>query len=132
MNYKYAPNIKIGDVFVRIDKNGKEWTAEVIDRTDYYVDLKKIMPYKIKIANTDISGDFGCYHYEDAPITYERAIIHEVMKLCPTGRVVPSIWNESGFADEKELRGTGEYFVEIKEPYTKSKKYDKRYYLRRE
>ena len=29
-----APEIKVGDVFTRTDRNGKIWTAEVINRTD--------------------------------------------------------------------------------------------------
>ena len=40
-----APKIQVGDVFERIDKNLKKWTAEVINRTDYFVDVKKTNPY---------------------------------------------------------------------------------------
>lgn len=40
-----APMIQVGDVFERIDKNLKTWTAKVINRTDYFVDVKKTNPY---------------------------------------------------------------------------------------
>ena len=44
-DFKYCPDIKIGDVFERIDKNGKKWIAEVINRTNYFVDVRKTNPY---------------------------------------------------------------------------------------
>ena len=40
-----APKIQVGDVFERIDKNLKTWTAEVVNRTDYFVDVLKTNPY---------------------------------------------------------------------------------------
>ena len=49
--FKHCPVIEVGDVFTRVDRNGKRWTAEVINRTEYFVDVKKIQPYKIKVGD---------------------------------------------------------------------------------
>ena len=35
-DFKFAPEVKIGDVFTRVDKNGNVWKAEVINRTELF------------------------------------------------------------------------------------------------
>ena len=68
--YDFAPNIKIGDVFTRTDRNGKAWTATVIKRTEYFVDVEKRQPYKIWVH------DGEKLDYVDTEPTFERSAIH--------------------------------------------------------
>ena len=121
-----APEIKVGDVFTRIDRNGKTWTAEVINRTDCFVDVKKTQPYQIRVLNNDESGKYGCCHYEDPAPTYERAMINEEKVQVETGKMIKGLF---GDYPETKYVGTGKYFIDIKEEYSKSYEYDKSYVL---
>ena len=123
-SFKFAPEVKVGTIFTRVDKNGKVWTAEVIDRTEYFVDVKKTQPYQIKVANDDISGQLGCWHYEDAKPTYERAQINEVYHEEETDEVVKSIW---GTSYKKVKVKENKYTIHLKEEYSKYNQYDKVY-----
>lgn len=137
--YKYADDIKIGDVFTRVDRNGKVWKAEIINRTEYFVDVKKIQPYQIKVCDEapirqkkfyngawhfkDVGGVF---HYEDAEPTFERAQINIEYEEYETGEVEESIW---GTYKKTAKRPTGKYFIAIKEDYSKASQYDKLYFI---
>lgn len=50
--YKYAPEIKVGSIFDRFDMNGKRWIAEVVKRTEYYVNVEVKSPYEEGIHST--------------------------------------------------------------------------------
>lgn len=123
--FNFAPEIKVGSIFKRIDKNGGVWTAEVIERTEYYVKVKKNSPYKIKVANNDFSGCLGCWHYEETPETYETAKINEIFDYRTKETDRPSIWG--GFEYETIKIKKNSYSIFIKEPYSKWNNYDKTY-----
>lgn len=124
--FKYCPIIEVGDVFTRVDKNGKVWTAKVINRTEYFVDVEKIQPYQIKVGD-----EFG-WHYEDGESnkTYERCEIHRHY-----------IEEEDGYEERTDFFGkkymtkkykrvpTNKYWIECKEDYSKHSKYDRTYEL---
>jgi len=127
--FEYAPDIKVGDVFTRIDKNGKVWKAEVINRTEYFVDVKKTQQYQIKVCDVEPirqrrfynstwhSKDVGgVFHYEDAEPTSERAQINIEYEEYETGEIEESIW---GTYKKTAKRPTGKYFIAIKEDYSK-------------
>ena len=87
MKFNNCSVIEVGDVFTRIDRNGKVWKAEVINRTEYFVDVKKIQPYKRKVVDDcfTTSKYYGgqkhvrtqyLTHEEHAEPTFERCIIH--------------------------------------------------------
>lgn len=122
-----GPEIKVGDVFSRTDVNGNVWTAEVINRTDQFVDVKKISPYKRKVANSDESGSLGCWHWEDSEPEYERAMINETLIDMATGEKVKNIFGE--LVDEYKKFKTGEYIIILTEYDKWNKYYKKAYYL---
>lgn len=119
--FKHCPLITVGDVFTRIDRNRKVWTAEVINRTEYYVDVKKNQPYQIKVGD-----EFG-WHYENAPDTFERCMLHRTKKEIENGTYYnPLLKCEM---PKKEMIDTDEYWIDVKENFSKSWKYDKGYTL---
>lgn len=126
----FAEDIKVGDVFTRIDKNGKIWEAKVIHRTEYFVDVEKTQPYQIKVLNTNISGKYGCYHYEDAPKDYERCeILQDKEYVCVGKRKSLSLFGNEELVDDMQWIPTGNYSISVKEIYSKHSKYDKTYRL---
>lgn len=134
-SFKFAPEVKIGTIFTRVDKNGKVWTAEVVDRTEYFVDVKKIQPYKRKVVD-DCYTETKFYngkkhtktyyltHEEDAEPTYERAQINEMYHEEETDEVVESIW---GTSYKKIKVKENRYTIHLKEEYSKYSQYDKVY-----
>lgn len=70
-NYEFAPEIKIGDVFTRLDRNGKTWTATVVNRTEYFVDVEKRQPYKIWVCDGEKT------YQDEADVTCERVQINK-------------------------------------------------------
>lgn len=68
--FEFAPDVKIGDVFTRIDRNGKVWAATVVKRTEYFVDVEKKQPYKIWLS------DGEKLEQVEAEPTFERCAIH--------------------------------------------------------
>ena len=123
MSYNYAPEIKVGDVFTRIDKNGTEWRAEVVSRTEYFVDVKKYHPYEIKFQ----TGWYECEYEKRIPEpTIERTKINIEYEEYETGNMKKSIWGEY---PEKAKRQTGKFFIAIKEDYSKYPQYDKLYFI---
>lgn len=127
ISFDFAPNVKIGSIFSRIDRNGKKWIAEVIDRTEYFVNVKKTQPYQIKVANDDISGQLGCWHYEDAPPTFERAQICEDWEEVETEEVDFDLYGDP--VPVKKRVPSGKFYIKIKEEYSKFSNYDKVYSL---
>ena len=124
VEFKFAPEIKVGDVFTRIDKNGRVWEAKVINRTEYFVDVEKITPYKIKVANDDMTACLGCWHWEDPKPTHERAEIHEEWIEIETGEFKETIWGKSPV--RKKVK-TFNYHIYLKENYSKYPYFDKPY-----
>ena len=135
--FKFAPEIKIGTVFTRIDKNGKVWKAEVINRTEYFVDVKKTQPYQIKICDSEpirqkkfynnewhFKDVGGLFHYEDAKPTFERAEIIEEYVEETTNEIEEDIW---GTHRKTRRVKTNNYFLKLKEEYSKYSQYDKLY-----
>ena len=135
--FTFAPEIKVGDVFTRIDKNGKVWKAEVINRTEYFVDVKKTQPYQVKVCDEEpirqkkfYNGAWhfkdvgGVFHYEDAEPTFERAEIIEEYIEEETGEIEESIW---GIHRKTRRVKTNNYFLKLKEEYSKHSQYDKVY-----
>lgn len=127
--FTYCPIIQVGDIFSRVDKNGKRWKAKVIDRTEYFVDIEKTQPYQIKVADEGIAGQYGCWHYEDAKPTIERCMIYRKY-----------VEVEDGQVEEQGLYGpymktlykkvpTAEYYIEVKETYSAHSEYDRTYKL---
>ena len=100
--FNNAPEIKVGSVFYRVDRNGKEWTATVINRTEFFVDVEKRQPYQIRV-----SDGYGKSWYEDAPAIIERCEI---------------------IAGTEEMP-TGEFFIKVKEVYSRFPNLDKLYKL---
>ena len=137
INFDFAPNVKIGSVFSRIDRNGKKWIAEVINRTEYFVDVKKIQPYKRKIVDDFFTTTkyYGgqkhtrthCLtHEEDAEPTFERAQIIEEYTEIETGEIGENIWGK--YAVKKRVP-SGKFYIKVKEEYSKFSNYDKVYSL---
>lgn len=121
--FKHCPVIEVGDVFTRVDRNGKRWTAEVINRTEYFVDVKKMQPYKIKVGD-----EFG-YHYEDPTPTYERCMIHRIYEEIEDGEeLAQGIW---GLYAKKLLKRvpTAKYVLDCKEEQSAHSRYDRSYSL---
>ena len=116
--FKFAPEVKVGTIFKRIDRNGKVWEAKVINRTEYFVDVEKTQPYQIKV------GDEWGWHYEDAAPTYERAEIKENYDYIETGETEKTIW---GNIPKKKKVKLNYYSLHLKEDYSRSWKYDKTY-----
>ena len=140
--FTYAPEIKIGDIFTRTDKNGNIWKAEVINRTEYFVDVKKTQPYQVRVCDEEpirqkrfyngcnhIKEVGGVYHYEDAEPTFERAQINIDYEEYETGRMKKGLFGEY---PETAKRQTGKFFIAIKEEYSKSNQYDKIYFIKKE
>ena len=121
--FKFAPEVKVGDIFTRVDKNGKVWKALIINRTEYFVDVVKYHPYEVKFQT-------GCYPWEyEKKIpdpTTERAQINIEYEEYKTGKMKKGWFGEY---PETAKRETGKYFIAIKEDYSKSSKYDKLYFL---
>lgn len=118
--FQYCPIIEIGDVFTRIDKNGKTWKAEVIDRTEYFVDVKKTQPYKIKV------GDEWGWHYEEAEPTFERCMLYRHYEEVETDEIVKGLF---GCYKKKIKSPTARYYINCKEDYSKHSEYDRSYDL---
>ena len=137
MEFKHCPVIQIGDIFTRIDKNGKVWKAEVINRTEYFVDVKKTQPYQIKVYDEEpikqrkfYNGEWhikyvdGVFHYEEAEPTIERCMIHRYYEEVESDEIVKSIWGEY----KKRVKvPTAKYYIDCKEDYSKHWKYDRPY-----
>ena len=138
--FKNCPIIEVGDVFTRIDKNGKVWKAEVINRTEYFVDVKKIQPYQIRICDEEpirqkkfYNGAWhfkdvgGVFHYEDAEPTFERCMLHRYYEEVETEEEVKTIW---GGTYKKTVKvPTAKYYIDCKEDHTRHYKYDRPYEL---
>lgn len=126
--YGYADDIQVGTVFKRVDKNGNIWEAKVINRTDYFVDVEKTQPYQIKVADKEY-GDIGIWHWEDAPVTYERCQINQIMKEVETGEYedYKDLFGNDVHKPITKRVGTRDYYIMCKEDYSKYPKYDKRY-----
>ena len=122
--YDYAPDIQVGTVFKRVDKNGKVWEAKVIKRTDYFVEVEKTQPYQIKVADEEY-GNIGMWHYEDAKPTYERCQINQQFVEVETGEFKDSIWG--GKVPVTKRVGTNKFYIFCKEVYSKYPNYDKTY-----
>lgn len=127
--FKYCPIIEVGDVFTRIDRNGKVWKAEVINRTEYFVDVKKTQPYQIKVADEGERGQLGFWHYEDAPETFERCMLHRHYEKVEDGE--EETWGLYGLYKEKKYKNvpTDKYYLDCKEEYSAHSKYDRPYEL---
>ena len=137
--FKHCPIIEVGDVFTRVDRNGKTWTAEVINRTEYFVDVKKIQPYQVRICDEEpirqkkfYNGAWhfknvgGVFHYEDAEPTFERCMLHRHYEEVESDEDVKSIW---GTYKKRIKVPTAKYYIDCKEDYTKHYKYDRPYEL---
>ena len=121
--FEYAPDIKVGDVLTRIDKNGTVWKAEVVNRTELYVDVKKYHPYEVKFA----TGFYEWEYEKKIPEpTFERAQINTEYEEYETGKMIEGFF---GDYPEKAKRPTGKYFIAIKEDYSKYSQYDKLYFI---
>lgn len=122
--FNYCPIIQIGNIFTRTDKNGKVWEAEVINRTEYFVDVKKTQPYKIKVGD-----EFG-WHYEEAPVTIERAELYRVYEPIENGvEIITDLYRNKVERPKIERVPTNKYHIRLKEVYSKHDKYDRDYYL---
>lgn len=121
--FKHCPVIEVGDVFTRVDRNSNRWTAEVINRTEYFVDVKKMQPYKVKVGN-----EFG-YRYEDPTPTYERCMIHRIYEEIEDGEEL--VQGFHGLYTRKSFKRvpTAKYVLDCKEDYSKHWKYDRPYEL---
>lgn len=94
---KYS-EIKVGDKFIRIDKNNRKWIATIINRTEYFVDVEKCCPYKQKV------GDGYGWKWADTPNEQERCKITPEMQrvksgTCKsfTGKIIDTFkWVETG------------------------------------
>lgn len=139
MEFKNCPVIKIGDIFTRVDKNGKVWKAEVINRTEYFVDIKKIQPYQVRVCDEEpikqkrfYNGEWhvkyvgGVFHYEEAEPTFERCMLHRKFEEIETEEIVNSIW---GTYKKRVQVPTAKYYIDCKEDYSKHSKYDRPYEL---
>lgn len=123
--FKYCPLITVGDVFTRIDRNGKVWTAEVINRTEYFVDVKKNQPYQRKVGD-----EYGNWHYEDAPDTFERCMLHRFQTEIEDGtETYIDLYGNKVTKTKKKKIYTDEYWIDVKENFSRSWKYDKGYTL---
>lgn len=97
-----APMIQVGDVFERIDKNLKIWTAEVINRTDYFVDVKKTNPYN---GNQTIERASIIVLYEDVKTgnvlkengLYGEELIEETKKVETNVYAINLVDNAKGY-----------------------------------
>ena len=125
--FNYCPIIEIGDIFTRIDRNGKIWKAEVINRTEYFVDVKKTQPYQIKVADDGERGQLGFWHYEDAPATFERCRLYRHYTQIEDGEK-DSLWGK--IKNYKEV-ATAIYYIDCKEVYSKYYNWDKCYKLKK-
>ncbi len=124
--FNYYPVIEVGDIFKRVDKNGKVWTAEVINRTEYFVDVKKTQPYKIKVADNEFS-----WHYEEAEPTFERCQIHRHYEEIEDGKTeADGIWGKYAKKLFKRVP-TAYYWIDIKEDYSAHYRYDRTYALKK-
>jgi hypothetical protein len=122
-DFKFAPEVKVGDIFTRVDKNGNVWKAEVINRTELFVDVKKYDPYERKFQT-------GYYEWEyekrlPEP-TEERAQLYIEYEEYETGNMKKTIF---GTYPETAKRPTGKFYIAIKEDYSKYPQYDKIYFL---
>lgn len=136
--FKNCPIIEVGDVFTRVDKNGKVWEAKVINRTEYFVDVEKKSPYQVKICDEEpirekrfYNGAWhfkyvgGVFHYEDPKPTIERCMIHRIYEEVEDGEK-DSIW---GKIKKYKKVPTARYILDVKENYIKSNNYDFNYSL---
>lgn len=124
--FNYYPVIEVGDIFKRVDKNGKVWTAEVVNRTEYFVDVKKTHPYKIKVADNEFS-----WHYEEAEPTFERCQIHRRYEEIEDGETeADGIWGKYAKKLFKKVP-TAYYWIDIKEDYSAHYRYDRTYVLKK-
>lgn len=138
ISFDFAPNVKIGSVFSRIDRNGKKWIAEVVSRSEYFVDVKKIQPYKRRVVDDSFTTSkfyggakrkksYYLSHEEDAEPTFERAQICEDWKEIDTGEIDFDLYGEP--MPVKKRVPSGKFYIKIKEEYSKFSNYDKVYSL---
>ena len=127
--FKYCPVVEVGDVFTRVDKNGKVWKAEVINRTEYFVDVKKTQPYQIKVADEGERGQLGFWHYEDAEPTIERCMLHRHYEEVEAGEEETRGLFGTYMKKIYEKVPTARYYIDCKEDYSKHWKYDRPYEL---
>lgn len=120
--FNNAPEIKVGSVFYRVDRNGKEWTATVINRTEFFVDVEKRQPYQIRV-----SDGYGKSWYEDAPAIIERCEIIAGTEEMPTGEMKRGLFG--GLFPVMKKVFTGEFFIKVKEVYSRFPNLDKLYKL---
>lgn len=123
--YKIAPEVKVGDTFTRIDKNGTVWIAKVINRTSCFVDVLKYHPYEVKFATGYYAWEYETRIPEP---TKERARINVETKSVETGEMCRGIFGEY---PKTKIVPTGNYFITIKEDYSKYPEYDKVYFYNR-
>lgn len=127
--FEYCPIIEVGDVFTRVDKNGKIWKAEVINRTEYFVDVKKTQPYQIKVADEGERGQLGFWHWEDAEPTFERCMLHRHYEEVEDGEEETRGLYGTYMKKKYKRVPTAKYYLDCKEEYSKHFKYDRPYEL---
>ena len=122
--FNHCSIIQVGDIFTRTDRNGKVWKAEVINRTEYFVDVKKYTPYKVKI------GDEYGWRWQEAPPTIERAELYRVYEPVENGtETIVDFFGNKIERPKIEKVATAKYHIRLKEDYSKHSKYDRDYYL---
>ncbi len=121
--YNNCSIIEVGDVFKRVDKNGKVWTAEVVNRTEHFVDVKKTQPYQRKV------GDEYGWHYEDAEPTFERCMLHRKFEEVECGESEKIGFKGTFISKDYKRVPTAKYYIDCKEDYSKHWKYDRPYEL---
>lgn len=122
--FKNCPVIEVGDVFTRVDKNGKVWEAKVINRTEYFVDVEKKSPYQVRVGD-----EWGCWHYEDAKPTVERCMIHRIYEEVEDGEEEAQGLYGKYMRKKYKKVPTARYILDVKESYVKNNFYDFTYSL---
>lgn len=127
--FNYCPIIEVGDVFTRIDRNRKVWEAKVINRTEYFVDVEKKQPYQVKFGDIETGGETG--HYEDAPVTYERCMLHRRYAEVEVGESEKVGLYGTYISKDYKKVPTAWYYIDCKEDWSAHSKYDRPYELRK-
>lgn len=126
--FNYCPAVEVGDVFTRIDRNGRAWTAEVLERTEKFVKVKKTQPYQIKVLDRGAGGRFGFWHYENPEPTIERCQLKRERKIVKTGKKKQTMW---GIFDEQIEVDDDRYSIYVYEENSKYPNYKKQYFLQK-
>lgn len=126
--FSYCPAVEVGDVFTRIDRNGKVWTAEVLERTEKFVKVKKTQPYQVKVLDSGNGGKLGFWHYENPEPTIERCQLKRERKIVKTGKKKQTMW---GIFDEQIEVDDDKYSIYVYEENSKYPNYKKQYFLQK-